>query len=304
MTAMRSSAPAGFTLRFWGVRGSYPTPGPLMARYGGNTTCVEVRVAGQVLVLDAGTGIIALGQALLADGLPESLWVLFSHLHQDHIIGLPFFAPLYQPRVTCHFFGPILPQGPFSDLIRQMIAPPYFPLGLDDLPSTPCFHPLDREGMIWWQPGLKDPVLATHQQAAPPEGAPRIGYWHSRAHPRDGALVYRIEWQGRSLVFATDIEGGADDEMLARFAYKADILIHDAQYSEVDYLGAAPKRGYGHSTPQMAARLAASARVGQLLIFHHDPTYDDAQVAAREQEACRLFPHTRAAFEGLTIHLL
>jgi phosphoribosyl 1,2-cyclic phosphodiesterase len=303
MTLAQTTSSTGLTVRFWGVRGSYPISGPQIARYGGDTTCVEVRAAGQLLVLDAGTGIIALGRELLVGGLPSSLSLLFSHLHQDHVIGLPFFAPLYQPEVTCYFFGPNGPQGPFRDLLRHVMAPPYFPLRLDDLPSKQCFYSLDQTGAICWRPGAGMPELVDLQRQPPPADALLARYFRSLAHPQDGALVYRIEWQRRSVVFATDIESDADDGALVRFAYKADILIHDAQYSEADYRGAIPKRGYGHSTAQMAARTAASAEVGELLIFHHDPTYDDAQVEAMEREARRNFPHTRAAFAGLTIHL-
>jgi len=301
MNKARSSPPAEFMVRFWGVRGSYPTPGPQTVRYGGNTTCVEIRAAGRVLVLDAGTGIIGLGQKLLADGPPQSLALLFSHLHQDHFIGLPYFTPLYHHGVTCHFFGPDMPEGSFGEILRRVVAPPYFPLNFDDFLATPYFHSLDRAGVICWQPGTETPELAGLHPACSRDEVLRVRYFRSQAHPRDGAVVYRIEWRGRSVVFATDIEG--DDGTLARFARKADLLIHDAQYSETDYLGAVPKRGYGHSTPRMAACTATDAQVGELIIFHHDPTYDDAHVQAMEIEARRCFPWSRAAFEGMAIQL-
>lgn len=278
-------------------------PGPRTARYGGNTTCVEVRVAGQVLVLDAGTGIIALGQELLANGLPPSLVLLFTHFHHDHFIGLPFFAPLYHPGATCHFFGPNMPEGQFHEAISRVVAPPYFPLCLDDLPSTRTFHSLDDEGLLCWRPGAAAPECVDPRSVSLSDEVVQVRYFRSQAHPRDGVVIYRIAWRGRSVVFATDVEGEPDDGVLARFTHKADLLIHDAQYSETDYRGPAPKRGFGHSTPRMATQVAADAQVGELLIFHHDPTYDDADVQAMETEACRVFPRSRAAFEGLTIRL-
>ncbi len=282
-------------VRFWGVRGSYPTPRADVLRYGGNTACVEVRAGGRVLILDCGTGAIPLGKALVREGAGRAPVLLLTHLHHDHTQGFPFFAPAYDREAVLHIFGP----GTAEEVIEALL-PPSFPLPFEELPARVQVHPLTGDGEILvgppeapprWVPIGTDPAF----------GGVRVRVLSSRTHPRHGIQVFRIEWAGRSLVYATDTEGASEgDPALIRFAQGADVLIHDAQYAPEAYLR---RRGFGHSTPEMAAAVARAAGVGQLILFHHDPEHDDEAVARQEDLARRLFPNTLAAYEGLEIVL-
>ena len=300
-----------FVAHFWGVRGSYPAPKAGMQRVGGNTACVEVRVGGHEIILDAGTGLIPFGQFLRqrSDDVPPTLTILFSHLHYDHILGLPFFDPLYQAGATLHLAGPCMGGKSFKELICQAITSPYFPVELREAPATCRFYTLAYGDYLEWHPDDLSPRLQNSQlksEAAEVQplisGDVRVTFLHSSAHPRDGCLISRIEYAGRSLVFATDVEGPpAGDQALIRFARGADILIHDAQYREQEYLDS--KHGFGHSTLGMATTVARAAGVKRLILFHHDPEYDDSVLEHLQQVAQREFPATTLAVEGLDVSL-
>jgi len=301
-----------FMVRFWGVRGSYPVSRAATQRVGGNTSCVEVRVGGHEIILDAGTGVIPFGQLFRqhARASLPTITILFSHLHYDHILGLPFFDPLYQPGAELHLAGPRLAGKSFPDTLCQAITSPYFPVDLRDVPATCQFYTLEPGDYFQWHPGVLPPHLQRTRLNG--EGADGtlfvsgdvcVTFLHTAAHPRNGCLVSRIEYRGRSLVYATDVEEGPDnDEQVIRFASGADLLIHDAQYSEEDYL--ASKRGFGHSTPRMATDVARAANVKRLLLFHHDPEHDDAVLEQLQGTAQREFAETALAFEGLELSLL
>jgi phosphoribosyl 1,2-cyclic phosphodiesterase len=273
-------------VRFWGVRGSIAASGRAQAEVGGNTSCVEVRVAAAdgsgetLLVLDAGTGLRALGAALRG---PLEAHLLLSHFHWDHIQGFPFFAPAYAPGNRIHLYGPAgcAPGGDVRAALAAQMCAPHFPVGLDAMRAQLGFH------------GVAD------------GGALTIGPARVRAasgcHP-NGVLAYRIEAGGRSLVYATDTEhdGGDLDARLLELARGCDLLIYDAQYTAAEW---AERRGWGHSTPEEGARLAAAAGAGTLVLFHHDPAHDDAQVARMEADTRARFPATVAAREGLRLTL-
>lgn len=308
-----SNAPAGrLHVRFWGVRGSHPSAYAMGSRFGGNTTCLELRYGRHVLVVDAGSGIMALGDALIREwrALPKrhrpSLTLLFTHAHHDHLCGLPFFAPLFERDADVHLLGPDLAGLRFEEILSGYIRSPYFPVDFHELPSRRHVRSIGNGTQLIWLPGGAGPV--TWESAArPPADALAVEVLHARMHPREGTLMYRIGAGGRSLVFATDVEVGERGEesvqQFIRFARGADVLVHDAQYSDDDYAGASPHRGYGHSTPSMAARVAQAAEVGRLVLFHHDPAYADAEIAALERDARQLFPETVAAREGSEILL-
>ncbi|HLZ23941.1 MAG TPA: MBL fold metallo-hydrolase [Ktedonobacterales bacterium] len=302
--------------RFWGVRGTRPMIPMDGSRFGGNTACLEVRYAGHVLIFDAGSGIVGLGDALLREwstppAFPRpTLTLLFTHAHHDHLCGLPFFAPLFQRDADIHLLGPDLAGLRFEEIISGYIRSPYFPVDFNDLPSQRRLYSIADGTRLLWREGASNPFVCDISRPAPAD-ALVVDVMHSRLHPRNGTLVYRITAGGRSLVFATDVEIGdganSDDitaaQRLIRFARGSDVLVHDAQYSDEDYGGAVSRRGFGHSTPAMAAHIARAAEVGKLVLFHHDPSYADADVSALERTARSLFPEVQAAREGQEICL-
>ena len=305
-----------FTVTFHGVRGSYPCPDPKVMRVGGNTACVEVRAGGHLLVLDAGTGIINLGKKLMrasaAQGNgsgPEPLVVnlFFTHTHHDHTQGFPFFLPAYAGTTTLYAFGPRMLQEDLSEALSRAMVSPAFPVNLDDLHSRRVVRNVDETEMIVLYADRQAPeVRNVYRDALDlPDDAVRVTFFKSYAHPKDGANVYRIQYGGRSMVFATDTESyvGGDSRLIA-FAKDTDLLIHDAQFTHEEYVGLpVPKQGWGHSTPEMAIAVATAAHARRLALFHHDPNHDDDTVEAIGRQAQQQFPNAFVATEGLTVEL-
>jgi phosphoribosyl 1,2-cyclic phosphodiesterase len=288
---------ARFTVRFWGVRGSYPAPGKNTVRFGGNTSCVEVRAGKHIIILDAGTGIIPLGQELARTNQLNAT-ILISHLHHDHTQGFPFFVPAYMPNAQLHIFGPTTA----AETLDTNQSPRTFPIRLNEMNATKEICSLREIDTLT----LDSSGVRVDASSSDPDPV-TVKVYRSHAHP-GGVYVYRIDYRGRSLVYATDIEGYVGcDRKLAAFARVADLLIHDAQYSEEHYrgqlTGLPSTQGYGHSTLQMACELANAAGVRELVLFHHDPNYADETVAGLEVRARSVFPSVRAAYEGLVISL-
>ena len=280
---------AALRIRFWGVRGSYPAPGPRTAGVGGNSSCVEIAADEHALVFDAGTGIIQLGRDLVQRPGKPVVHIFLSHLHHDHIEGLRFFAPAYSPEWQCYVYGANSTAPTLKTLLAQTMTPRFFPVSLSQLPARLSIRSL----------GKHDRVRIPGSQAIVVQAR------YSSAHPKVGVMLYRITRAGRSVVYATDVEspkGGYED--VVAFARGADVLIHDAQYTDEEYHGGhLNKAGWGHSTVRMAAEAARAAGVGQLLLYHHDPEHDDAEVRQLERVARAVFPHSRAATEGLELRL-
>jgi phosphoribosyl 1,2-cyclic phosphodiesterase len=283
-------------IRFWGVRGSIPSPGPETALVGGNTSCVEIVAGGSRVILDAGTGLRRLGDELvrqLAETRGEArvesrleTTVLLSHVHWDHIQGLPFFAPLYVPGSTVRVVAGAAAGGVrVEEALAGQMRKPWFPVELSDVAARLTFDDV-REGAKF---------RAGELQATLAKGN----------HP-DAVYAYRLEHEGRSVVYATDTEHYACvDPRLARLAQGADVLIYDAQYLPEEYAGRkGPSRlGWGHSTWEAAVALARAAGVSKLVLFHHDPSRTDEGVAAIEALARADFGDVCAAREGLELDL-
>jgi len=272
-------------IRFWGVRGSIASPGPETATVGGNTSCVEVRIGAERIILDAGTGLRRLGDAMLREGGPARATLLLSHFHWDHIQGLPFFAPVYMRTTKLNIVGGMNGLMSVRETLAHQMTAPVFPVRLDELSAEIATREV-RHG----------------EGLAIGEAMVRVAKLN---HP-GGVHAYRISHGGRSVVYATDTEHySCVDPALLQLAAGADILIYDAQYTPEEYGGDAgpSKAGWGHSTYAAGAELAKAAGVGQLVLFHHDPRRSDAQVAAIETCGRALFPATVAAREGMHIVL-
>ena len=266
-------------VRLWGTRGSLAAPGADTARYGGNTSCVEVRGIDTVLVLDAGTGIRALGKRLAG---VRRIHILLTHLHMDHIQGLGFFAPLFDPAVETHLWGPAVSSGDLRHRLARYLSPPLFPVHLRDLPRF-TLHDV-------------------------PAGEFAVGEFRVTAdrvcHP--GFTVgYRIACGGRVVTYLPDHEPAlgatcfpttADWTSGAALARDADLLLHDGQYDIAEY---GDHVGWGHSAIAHALAFAALTRARHLVTFHHDPAHGDDDVdwmtAAAVVQARPAFPVTPGA---------
>ena len=271
----------GYKVKFWGVRGSIACPSPDHVVYGGNTSCVEISVGGHVFILDAGTGIRALGRDLLRRGV-TSATLLLTHTHWDHINGFPFFAPAFSPDFSLRIMAGHLsgkPGGIRAVLANQM-ENPTFPVPLSAMRGAVCF----------------DDFAAGDTLAFPPGVVVRTGALN---HP-NGSTGYRIEHGGVSVCYVTDTEHlpGQPDRNVLDLIAGADLVIYDSTYTDDEFPA---KVGWGHSTWQEAVRLAQAAGVKQLVLFHHDPDHDDACMARIEAEAVALLPGTIAARDGMEL---
>ncbi|HEX9371496.1 MAG TPA: MBL fold metallo-hydrolase [Roseiflexaceae bacterium] len=304
--------PDDMIIRFWGVRGSYPVPGPRTVRVGGNTACAEIQAGPHTIILDAGTGIINLGADLMRrsrsnGGHPVVATILFSHMHNDHTQGFPFFDPAYSGASTLHILGPKVFESDLEETLSHAMLPPNFPVALEDLPSLKILRNVNETDIVLIGPGQADVQVLNifHNEIDSSPDLVRVRTYHSYAHPKSGVNIYSISWRDKSIVYATDTEGYVQsDQRLVKFAKDADVLIHDAQYRIEDYTNPAkPKQGWGHSTPDMAIAVAQACNARRLVLFHHEPTYDDTVIAEIERNAQQAFPNTLAAYEGLELHI-
>lgn len=299
-------------LRFWGVRGSHPVPGPTTVRYGGNTACVEIQAGIHTIILDAGSGIISLGSDLMrrskADGnKPVVATIFFSHMHHDHTMGFPFFEPAYNGASTLHILGPKVFASDLEETLAHAMLPPTFPISLDELASLKILRNLSETDVVLLGHTQQDVRVLNqfHDQVDLSPDVVHVRLYHSYAHPKNGVHIYRVSWHNKSIVYATDTEGYiGTDQRLVKFAQNADVLIHDAQYRVEDYANPArPRQGWGHSTPEMACDVATASNIGKLVLFHHEPNYDDETLANIETSVRTRFPNACVAREGLEIRV-
>ncbi len=273
-------------VKFWGVRGSTPTPQPENMRYGGNTSCVEVRVGEQLYIFDCGTGFRVLGQQLQDEfgekKLPLSAHVFVSHFHWDHIQGIPFFRPLYDRADSQFLFHCSSRTRSLKQVMDEQMASPYFPVNLSQMRAQQKFYDIDSGGLT-----LDDGVQIQTS-------------WLN--HPQ-GCMGFRMETKDGVVVYATDNEPGdaAFDKSVRKLAEGADVLIYDAQYLPEEY--AAEKRGWGHSHWREAVNVVMESGAKELVLFHHDPDHSDRVIDEIVDHARNYYPKVRAAAEGMEIRI-
>jgi phosphoribosyl 1,2-cyclic phosphodiesterase/CheY-like chemotaxis protein len=294
-------------LKFWGVRGSIPTPGPTTVRYGGNTACVEVRADGQIIILDAGTGVRLLGQQLAAEfnSQPLELTLLLSHTHWDHIQGLPFFVPFYKPQNHLHILGYEGARHGLEVVLAGQMENPFFPVGLREVPANVLIEEL-KEMSFNVGPVRVHSCFANHPGVC-------VGY---RLFTSDGSIAFFPDNEPHHATPPSAVPGSSDAAAVAfarsqrqkmiEFLQGADVLIMDSQYDCEEYK---QHVGWGHGCFAEVVDLAIEADVKRLFLFHHDPNHDDAKVGQLEAQARQLVAQrvsrleVEAAREGTTFEL-
>lgn len=268
-----------FTVTFWGVRGSIPAPGPTTARYGGNTSCIEIRCGDELLIIDGGSGLRDLGREVVKEGR-DRIDVLFTHTHWDHICGVPFFQPAYIPSIAVNFWaGHLSPERQLGEVLCEQMIVPFFPVPIDIFQNCE-YHD--------YPVGAPVPIGKKAKITTCPLN-----------HP-NRACGYRIDFDGRSVCVITDTEHSPDapDETILRFVNGADIMIYDSMFTDEEF----PKFvGWGHSTWQEAIRIAEAAGVGRAVLFHHDPNHNDEMMDKIGAKADAKRPGTLVAQEGQVI---
>jgi phosphoribosyl 1,2-cyclic phosphodiesterase len=281
--AARLGGSSEVQVRFWGTRGSIPAPGSATTLFGGNTSCVEIRLGtGRRIILDAGSGLRALGHALVSEGQPLDETVFLTHFHWDHIQGFPFFAPLYERNARVCVVAPEQRDGDAETLFAGQMGPTYFPVSVDALSARLSFQGLN-EGS-WESESFRVSAM--------------------RVRHASFTVAYRVEVGGRVITYAPDNEliGGAHEVpedwalRFEAFVRGSDILIHDAMYTPREY---ELHDGWGHSTFDQALALAVRTEVPRVFFFHHSPERSDAELGAIVEEM-----RSRVRLEGHPLDLL
>lgn len=265
------------SVTFWGVRGSMPATGPDFVRFGGNTPCLEVRLGERLVIIDAGSGLGQLGVAIRASA-PAEIDILLSHLHLDHVLGLPFFKPALDPKRIVHLHCGNLDGETAKAPLERLFAPPIFPVTLDMLPAKIAHHGFRAGETITLSDGLTVDTIPLN-------------------HP-SGATGYRLTHRGRVFVYLSDLEHtpGWPDPALVDFVRDADLVVFDAMFSDEEY---APCCGWGHSTRSAGIALARAANVRDFAIFHLHPLHTDSVLEAVDSEVKAQYPGAFVAREGM-----
>ena len=275
-----------FKVKFRGVRGSFPVADRNFLKFGGNTSCVEVQAGNHIIILDAGTGIVGIGDDLMQNYIASAVreeerkpiysTVLISHIHQDHLMGLTFFKPIHLKNSKLNIFGPKSQNSTLESDLSELIFGKTFPIELGNIACNLEVKDICDSQAILIKPD-RAPELVNLEEVKQEDDDVLITFYKSYVHPQDGVIIYKISYQGKSLVYATDKEcyfGG--DKKFVKFAKDCDLLIHDAQYTTEDYLSPySSKQGFGHSTYDMAVEVMKQAKAKSLVFFHYDPSYDD-----------------------------
>jgi phosphoribosyl 1,2-cyclic phosphodiesterase len=268
-----------FYVRFWGVRGSIAAPSPTTVRYGGNTSCLEVRCGEKLLIFDAGTGLRYLGNTLLGKPLDCDLYL--THTHFDHVCGLPFFVPLFIPGNRVRLWaGHLLPELTLIKVVRELMMAPLFPVPPEIFRGDVEFNDFQAGDTLSPGPGITIRTTTLN-------------------HP-NRSTGFRIEFQGKSICYLTDTEHvpGAPDAHILGLVQGADIVVYDSMFTEGEYRS---RVGWGHSTWEEGARLCRMAGVKTFVVFHHDPDHDDAFMDRLAADVVKVSPGAVVASEGLVL---
>ncbi len=270
-------------IRFWGARGSIPVSGPEYIKYGGDTACIEVRnKEDEIIIIDAGTGIRRLGNQLLAEGRYQ-YYMIFTHAHWDHILGLPFFKPLYRQETVIHMFGCPFAQDSVEKMIGNVMAAPNFPVNFANVQAKISSRKACTDSFMIG-PLTVTPIPISHPNAG---------------------MGYKLAENGKSFVFLTDNElavrhaGGLARSEYVKFSAKADLLIHDAGYTREEYVA---KRTWGHSRFLDALNLALRAGVKKFGLFHHNQERTDADIDEIVENCRRRITKKKANLECFAVY--
>ena len=304
-----------FSVKFRGIRGSFPVAKKEFYNYGGNTACVEVNVGGHLIILDAGTGIVDVGDDLMEKSISSSVnpedrkpimsTVLLSHIHHDHILGLTFFKPLHLNSTKIMVFGPNQVNTTLSESLSELLFGKTFPVDLEEISCKLEIQDISEGQAILIKKNAK-PQLMNLCDVVQEDDDILITFYKSYVHPQEGVMIYKISYKNKSLVYATDKEcyfGG--DRKFIKFAKNCDLLIHDTQYTTEDYLNpCSPKQGYGHSTFDMAIEVMKQAKAKKMAFFHFDPNYTDEMLNKIENHYTKTCNNVFIPKEGQEIIIL
>ena len=291
----------------FGARGSHCCSGRECVKYGGLTSCVAIKTRKFWIVFDAGMGLVEAGKRIVADpdGITD-IFIFLSHLHNDHIEGINFFPPLYMGNFNIHISG----FGESSEVLLERISttfsPPYFPLALGELKSQLETTVIGEDEVIVFDDDdgtwrlrnvFRDPFVKGHFS---------ISNWYHPSHPRDGVLLFKLNYGGKVVIYATDVElyGAGQDRRVERLCQGAELVIMDATYSDEQYFNPAyVVQGYGHSFHSAVIGMAQRTGVKRLRFFHHDPSSTDEQLDAVDARLKAISPQWGVAFGGETVDI-
>ncbi len=299
-----------FKAKFRGVRGSFPVANKDFLRYGGNTSCIEINAGNQLIILDAGTGIVGVGDDLTEkyissainpeERTPVKASVLLSHIHFDHLLGLTFFKPLHFKSTELNIFGG---SNNLKKDLSELVFGKTFPIDLGNIACKLNIFEIPLEGKILFREG-HSPSLIFDDIKIEAEDV-LVEFYKSYVHPQDGVMIYKISYQGKSIVYATDKEcylGG--DKKFVQFAKNCDLLIHDSQYTKEDYLNPySSKQGYGHSTFDMAIESMLQTGSKNLAFFHYEPSYNDEKLDKIKEYYSSDYKNLIMPYEGFELNI-
>lgn len=269
-------------IKFWGVRGSIPTPGADFLKFGGNTSCVELEIEKQIIIFDMGSGLKNLGESILERKI-KKFDILMSHFHYDHTCGLPFFRPAFTPGLNFSIrSGKLITRGKTKYVLQKQISSPSFPISIDEFSANINYVNFEVKKDFWIQDSIKVSSILLN-------------------HP-DGAVGYRVEGDNKSLCYITDHEHDIikKNTGLLNFLKNANVLIYDCTYDDEnfsDYIG------WGHSTWQEAVRLAKECNIEKLFIYHHNPENTDKMMQDIENKCAKINKNYLVAREGKSFRI-